>query len=509
MATEYELTLSDYLSIVRRRPAYPIGTFVVVFLAALVAVVFIPRTYQSTGTIMVVSQNVPESVVPTQVQVGVDERINNIKQRVLTRESLLTIANKYNLFRGSASYLSSTELVQRMRDRVDVELVSVDTVQGFRTGKATIAFNLSFQDKSPNIAYQVANDLVTLFLNWNTTLQTETATDTTIFLAQVADKQKQEVERLNGLISAYKHQHGNALPELAVMNMAALQNDEISLKNIEQKYNMLSGQVDDSSTAAPISNSTPTSLSALKAKLASLSTIYSDSHPDIKALKLKIASLENTINVQDGATQKGEQTSQQSKIDSTKEALESLARQRQVLQDRIAQTKAGMMQSPEVAQQLDVLTSQRDSAQKRYEEIMSKLQSAQMAEDLKKENKSDRFVVLEPPVLPDKPFKPNPVKIMVMGFFLAIVASGGMVMVMTTFDRQIRSADALEHVLGSRPLAVIPYLVLPEEEASRKRKIEIAAIASGFVIILIVLFIQFFYMPWSELLMKILAKLTA
>jgi succinoglycan biosynthesis transport protein ExoP len=504
MATEYELTLSDYLSIMRRHPAYLIGTFVAVILAALVAVVFIPRTYQSTGTIMVVSQNVPESVVPTQVQVGVDERINNIKQRVLTRESLLTIANKYNLFSGSASYLTSSELVQRMRDRVDVDLVSVDTVQGFRTGKATIAFNLSFQDKNPNIAFQVANDLVSLFLNWNTTLQTETATDTTIFLTQVADKQKHEVDRLNGLISAYKQQHGNALPELAGMNMAALQNDEISLKNVEQKYNMISGQGDDSSTAT----STSTSLSALKAKLANLSTIYSDSHPDIKALKLKIAALESSGSTPDAAT-KGEETGRQGKADSPKDTLESLARQRQVLQDRIAQIKAGMMQSPEVVQQLDVLTSQRDSAQKRYEEILSKLQSAQMAEDLKKENKSDRFVVLEPPVLPEKPFKPNPAKIMVMGFFLAIVASGGMVMALTAFDRQIRSADALEHVLGSRPLAVIPYLVLPEEEASRKRKIKIAVIASGFAIILIVLFIQFFYMPWTELLMKILAKLTA
>lgn len=507
MATEYELTLSDYLSIMRRHPAYVIGTFVAVILAALVAVIVIPRTFQSTGTIMVVSQNVPESVVPTQVQVGVDERINNIKQRVLTRESLLTIANKYDLFSGSASYLTSSELVQRMRDRVVVELVSVDTVQGFRTGKATIAFNLSFQDKNPNVAFQVANDLVSLFLNWNTTLQTETATDTTIFLTQVADKQKREVDRLNGLISAYKQQHGNALPELAGMNMAALQNDETSLKNVEQKYNMLSGQGDDSSTAT--SNSAPTSLLALKAKLASLSTIYSDSHPDIKALKLKIAALENSDNALDPAT-KGDEADRQAKPDSSKkDTLESLARQRQVLQDRIAQIKAGMMQSPEVAQQLEVLISQRDNAQKRYEEILSKLQSAQMAEDLKKENKSDRFVVLEPPVLPDKPFKPNPAKIMVMGFFLAIVASGGMVMALTAFDRQIRSADALEHVLGTRPLAVIPYLVLPEEEASRKRKIKIAAVASGFAIILIALFIQFFYMSWTELLMKILAKLTA
>lgn len=506
MSTEYELTLSDYLSIIRRHPAYLIGTFVAVLLVALVAVVFIPRTYQSTGTIMVVSQNVPDSVVPTQIQVSVDERINNIKQRVLTRESLLNIANKYNLFSGSASYLSSSDLVQRMRDRVDVELVSVDTVQGFRTGKVTIAFKLSFQDKNPNLAYQVTNDLVALFLNWNETLQSETATDTTIFLTQVAEKQKQEVERQNDLISAYKKQHSNALPELTIMNMTTLQNDEISLKNVEQKYNSLAGQNDDSSSPSSTSS---TSLPALKAKLASLSAVYSDSHPDIKALKLKIASLENPATTQDEATTKPEQSNPTSKMSSTKDTLESLARQRQTLQDRIAQIRAGMLQTPEVAQQLDVLTSQRDSAQKRYEEILSKLQSAQMAENLKKENKSDRFVVLEPPVKPDKPFKPKPVKIMVMGFFLAIASSGGMLMVLATLDRQIRGVAALEHVLGNRPIAVIPYLVLPEEEINRKRKIKIAVIAACFGVILIALLLQFFYMPLNELFMKIMAQLLA
>ncbi len=112
MAIEYELKLSDYLSVMRRHPAYLIGIFVAVLLVSLIAAVTTPRTYQSSGTIMIQGQNVPESVVPTQVQVNIDERINNIKQRVLTRESMLNIANKYNIFSGNDRFLSSTELVK-------------------------------------------------------------------------------------------------------------------------------------------------------------------------------------------------------------------------------------------------------------------------------------------------------------------------------------------------------------------------------------------------------------
>ncbi len=508
MATEYELRLSDYLSVMRRHPAYLIGTFVAVLLVSLVVAVTMPRTYQSTGTIMIQGQNVPDSVVPTQVQVSVDERINNIKQRVLTRESLLNIANKYKIFSGNDRYLSSTELIQRMRDKVSVDLISVDTVQGFSSGKATIAFNLSFQDKSPKIAFEVVNDLVALFLNWNVTLQTETATDTTIFLTEVADKQKQEVERLNGSISAYKQLHANALPEMATMHMATLQTDEMNLNMLEQKYEALEAQLKGKSDDS--SSSTPTSLPALKAKLASLSSIYNDSHPEIVALKSKIAALENENDAPNVTPEKNEQsTSQSAKASSATGKLEQLARQRQMLQERITQNKAAIFQAPEVAQGLAVITSERDSAQKRYEEILNKLQSAQMAEKLKSDNKSERFVLLEPPVMPDKPFKPKPVKIVGMGFFLAIASSGGVLMLLMALDRKIRSADALEHILGVRPLAVIPYLVLPEEEVNRKRTIKIAAIAAGLGVILIALLLQFFYMPLNELFIKLLAQLLA
>ena len=502
MATEYELTLSDYLSIMRRRAPYLIGTFVAVLFASLIAIIFIPRTYQSTGTIMVESQDVPESVVPTQVQQSVDERINGIEQRVLTRESLLRIANKYNVFSGSASYLTSEDLVQRMRDRVNVELVSIDTVQGLRKGKATVAFNLSFQDKSPQTAYQVANDLVALFLNWNTKLQTERATETSIFLSQAAAKQKQEVERINGLVSDYKQRHENALPELANLHMSMLLNDESKLSNVEQRYNTLQAQLSGASSDPSTSNSLP----ALRAQLARLSSIYNDEHPDIQALKLKIAALERAKNASNGAATKGEKTDKQPD-DSGNDTLESLARQQKLLQDRIEQNKAAIIQAPGVAQGLDTLTSERDSAQKRYEEILGKLQDAQMAENLKRENRADRFVLLEPPIIPERPFKPNPVKIIGVGFFLAIASSGGMLMAMLALDNQIRGAGALEHVLGNRPLAVIPYLVLKEEEDERKRKIKITIIIAILAIILIALGIQFLYMPLTDLFAKIMAML--
>src|SRR5665647_1111646 len=99
MATEYELTFHDYLSIMRRRAPYLIGiSFTVLVISVIVAFV-IPPTYLATGTIMVESQQVPDNIVPSATKMQIDERISIIKQRVMTRESLLRIANKYDLFK--------------------------------------------------------------------------------------------------------------------------------------------------------------------------------------------------------------------------------------------------------------------------------------------------------------------------------------------------------------------------------------------------------------------------
>jgi uncharacterized membrane protein len=102
-------------------------------------------------------------------------------------------------------------------------------------------------------------------------------------------------------------------------------------------------------------------------------------------------------------------------------------------------------------------------------------------------------------------------KIFLLGFFLAIVAPCGMVMAMATFDSQVRGVDALVHVLGNQPLAVIPYLFTREEEEKRKqRMIKLttnASIALGIAVIVIALAINFLYMPLNVLFAKILARL--
>ncbi|MBU1776910.1 MAG: hypothetical protein KJ899_09750, partial [Gammaproteobacteria bacterium] len=153
----------------------------------------------------------------------------------------------------------------------------------------------------------------------------------------------------------------------------------------------------------------------------------------------------------------------QARIDAVKARMESLQQQKAMLQDKISQNEHAMELTPRVAQGLEILIRDRDSAQRKFDELRNKKMNAQIAQSLESENMSERFSLLEPPVLPEKPFKPDRKKILALGFFLALASAVGVVMLLESMDKRIRGAEALAHVLGTRPLAVIPFLKTEQE----------------------------------------------
>jgi polysaccharide chain length determinant protein (PEP-CTERM system associated) len=475
MATEYELTLSDYLSIMRRRAPYLIVIFIVVFLIAIVVAFIIPPAYRATGTIMVETPQVIEGVAPRNAKNDLEVRIDVIKQRVMTRESLLQIINKYSLFKDNAGARTTTDLIDKMRSQV-----SVETISSSQQGQQANAFTISFEDKRPEVALQVANDLVTLFLDWNIKLRTEGAMETTEFFSQESAKLKAEVDRLEEKISAYKRQNSENLPEQLTLRtsiMARAENDlyaaERDIRSGNEELRSLEAEL---SVAKHGMSDDPTqTLPVLKAEYTKLSAVYTESHPDLRALKRKIDALEQGLSKSESKDASANITNLavfkiQAKVDAVNARLASLAQQKKMLQDRIGQNEHAMEQTPRVAQGLDILIRDRDSAQRKFDELRNKKMNAQIAQNLESENKSERFTLLEPPIMPEKPFKPNRIKIFALGFLLALGSSLGAVMLLESLDKRIRGADALTHVLGCQPLVVIPFLHTEEEMARGKRK---------------------------------------
>jgi len=526
MAAEYQLTLNDYLSILRRRGLLLVATFLGLLAVALVVVVAIPPVYQSTGTIMVESQTIPTDLIPSSAASMVDERIEIIRQRVMTRENLFKIIEKYQLFRDSTQSITVSDKIDEMRKQISVESIGAN-LKSRRRDQGTIAFKLTFEHRWPDISQKVANELVTLFLDENVKSRTERATETTEFLTQEADKLKAELEKVETQLAAYKQEHSKALPQHQELHMGMLSRTETELKDVEREYKTAQEELRfldlelsaakagiTPKTGAAYTSQSPQDIGSLKAEYQRLTALYTEAHPDVRAVKRKIEALEAAAPAPGatgaekpaGAPVSLEVARVQAKIAATNTRIESLAGQIKVLRGRMGSYEQQILQTPQVERGLITLMRDHESAQKKYEEIHAKQLNAKIAENLEGENKAERFSLLEPPVYPDKPSKPDRIKILLLGVVAALGSSGGLVFLLETLNQRIRGQEALAIAIRQRPMLAIPYITIEDEILGRKRLLKKAAIAFVAVIVISAILLHLLYMPLDILMMKIIAR---
>src|SRR5258708_33429003 len=97
--------VEDYIDILRRHKAWILGPTFAALVASVVVAFLWPDTYLSTGIIRVVPPQVPESLVPSNLNTDLQGRINQISQVILNRPQLTAIVNQYDLYKKERSRL--------------------------------------------------------------------------------------------------------------------------------------------------------------------------------------------------------------------------------------------------------------------------------------------------------------------------------------------------------------------------------------------------------------------
>ncbi|MES2636308.1 MAG: Wzz/FepE/Etk N-terminal domain-containing protein [Pseudomonadota bacterium] len=521
--TDYELTISDYLSIFKRRWMQMLIVFTLIVIAAIAAAIFLPPTYQSTGTILIESQQIPDDVVKATVTTYADERIAVIKQRVMTRDNLYRIIQKYNLYPKKIDSETTSTLIDDMRKSISVDLLNAD-VERARGSRATIAFKVGFEYQRPELAHKVANEIVTLFLDENVKSRTERATETTEFLTQEVENLKKELETVENKVATFKQENSDSLPEHMEMYMTLLQRTESDIKDVDRDYKSTQEElryldVELASAKANIKTNnngeviSPISeLEKAKAELERSLILYKETHPTIRALKRKIDILEKSAeapaDTKPVPLDIGSElvvAKVQAQIEAAKSRLSSLQQQRKSLEIKVEQLQKQLTQSPQIERDLFIMLRDYENAKSKYEEVKSKQINAKIAENLEQENKAERFSMLEPPIFPDKPIKPNRIKIIALGFFAGIAGALVLTFLLETLDGRVRGVESLTSLINMRPLVIIPYISTNSELKRRKNFNIYILVSILFTIVISLLLIHFIIMPLD----LVMAKLTA
>jgi len=532
MAADYQLELRDYLSIARRWAIPMILTFGFVLAASVVVSLLLPRVYEATAIMLAEGPRISGEVVQSTVSSTPDRRIQSLHFRVMTRDNLLKIAREHRVFRDKEGVpLKEHEVVDLMRKGLQLNLHADMSMQ---RADATISFSLGFQHGQPDKAYEVTNALVQLLLVSSAQDRLQQATRTTDFLGQEAQRLREQLAEYENRIATFKRQQGGALSENLAANFASIQTLEIDMRQAEREQRAALDEIRSlevelsglrsgviASTTAPPALAMPsaaeTELDRARTELAQLRGTYTEDHPDVRALVRRVATLQETVarepqtetpgRVAAAAQSRHEIARVEARIATARARADLLGSQHAQLRSTVGQLRGQLQRAPQAEQQLAELQRDYAAAQVKYDDLRSKLLSAEVAVNLEDDQQGERISLLEPALMPEYPIKPSRKKLVLLGFMLAMVVAGAVAFVLETLFGRVRGVNAVTALTGQRPLVTIPYIVTSAEvRASQVLRKQISWAVAGFLLLLVVT-VHYFFLPLPELLIQLFAHL--
>ena len=375
---------------------------------------------------------------PTITEVA-EQRVEVIKQRIMARDNLLAVMNKYKLFSREQASMSGTELLDLIRSRTEIVPVEPDAELLRRQQAApTIGFTLSFDYEVPDLARAVANEFLTEILSEDANTRSHSAAETTKFL-------EREVERLQG-------EHDSVVAQIVALERQL----PPPRQPAEQPSNPEEQESDEVRTQKK-------NLTVLEEELAQKSAVYSDEHPVIKTLKRNIEEQKRLIASEPQTTPAKDKAGTGPANDQTETAT----------------ANAG-------AKSINILVLERQEAnlEKSVQEANAKLNDARLGESMEKGQEGERLQVIEQPSLPQKPIRPQTLKWLTVAVALAAIFGTGSVILAETFDGNLRGSRDLAKIIDRHLIVTIPYISKPGEDL--RRRLNLIFLCSGLVGVLAV-----------------------
>ncbi len=561
-STDSAQSLHDYVAIFARRRTLILTAGGVLLLLSLAAAFLWPPTYKSMATILIEEQEIPTDLVRSTITSYADQRIETIKQQVMSRTTLWKVVEQFDLYPDQRKASPAEEVVKRFIKDIQVEVISADVVdkRTQHATKATIAFTVAYQSKSPDLAQKVANELTSLFLGENLKSRERQAQEATSFLQQEADNLAKHIGEIDDKIAGFKQRAQGALPELMQLNQQLMNQADRELmdvdqqiRTLEERKNYLEGELATIKPNSPMisasgerildsadrlralraeyagasGNLAPDhpdivkmkqEIEALeketghlpeveeaskqlvdaKASLATISERLGNEHPDVVTARRRIAALEQEVRKlravppRKNPIQRPENPAYinlQAQLNSATSSLDALRKTKADVKQRLQAYATRLEKTPELEPEYLVLIRDRDTSGQKYQDIRSRLLEAKVSEGLEVQRKGERFSLIDPPSLPEKPDKPNRLAIVLLGFILAVGGGLGSGAAAESLDHSIRSPEQLAQLTHMFPLAVVPFM--PNEQdlskAIKRRRLVRGAGVGALAMILLLL----------------------
>ena len=499
MNTEhFQQTVANFLEywhvITRYWTQVVVGAFTCLLVLTLV-IAKLPNEYEATTTILVDPQQVPEKYVSAAVNSDPGERLNTLTQQILSRPRLQEIMDKFHLYSEPNGKASKEELIQQMRDHIRIQVR-----QG--NGPQLSTFTITFQGSNPPVVASVANELAGSFIRWNITSREQQVEGTQSFISAELQAAKANLEEQEDKLKVFKMSHLGETPDQTASNLSAiaslrsaLQASLDSSNRLEQEKVLLTRMP----TAAAAPGAPELTLSKrdrlevekrqVEDELRNLADKYSDRYPDVVRLKHRLQEVNSELSSlpPDSA---GTSDTPATEVSATKVRLELIDKElkrikgeQAQMQTQIASYQAKVDAAPLREQQLVETTRNYDVSKQHYQTLLDKSFNIEMAASLEQKQKGERFTVLDPAEVPQKPVKPRRKLLLLVAALFSMALPCVLLIGKEMASGKIMTEVELKALVpaGSRIVGLIPHLETPDNQR-RNRVMGLVAVLAALLL---------------------------
>lgn len=489
MIENRELTLDDYLAMLRRRLKVILIPTLLAPLVGFGASFFFSPRYTSQTTILVDPQKVSDNYVAPVVTQDLGQRVATLEARATSADRLRPLIEKLNqqgMLKGNVD--DDIEAIRAGMQVVPVPPISVTSPNGGGGGKKKSdlpGFLLTFTASSPREAQAVNSGLANIIIDENFKDLEAAAQTNTDFLARQLEDAKRDLDSQAAKVAEFQKKYMGQLPGDADNNMKILMGLNSQLDANTQTLNraqqdkaytesMLAQQLAawKSSQNATNPATLQQQLALLQSQLLGLQARYTDDYPDVVKTKRDIAELQKKLDELNKAaanpspaTDDKENLSEppeirqlRMQIHQYEQVTGQATRDQQRLQESIKQYQGRVALSPAVQQEYDELTRDSTTAKSFYDNLLAKKSESEMQTAMAREQQGEQMHVLNPADLPESPSFPNRLLFAGGGLGAGLGIGLGLALWLEMRDKSVRSEADVLAIMDVPVLSQVPWV---------------------------------------------------
>lgn len=487
----------------------PIGWY---FVAAM------PNIYKSEARVYVDTQSLLRPLLKgLTVETNPNTQIRLMVKTLLSRPNLERISRMTDLDVQASNSEEYEKIIKNLKDNIKISGVGRENI-----------YTLSIEDKDPEMAKNIVRSALTVFIE-NTLGETRSDSDSAQkFLNTQIKDYENRLSNSEARLTSFKQKYSGILPEQSGGYYTKLNSNKDKLKSIEldilenktrldsAKNQLAQSVIADTGSDNKIKSESSIQttydgrINELEVQLDTLKLRYTDKHPDVIEISRSLEHLNKlrSTEIDKYLAQNSESTGSlkrlsanpvvqevQIQVNQLENLIASLNVRADDYRQRIVELENRVHTLPEIEAELVALNRGYSITKEKYEELLSRKETAQLAQQADETTDKIQFRVIDPPRKATKPSGPKRFILFGVVTFLGFGVGIGLSLLMSQLNPVATSTAQLSKITGVPIFGVISANENLSLHKWHQKKTLVFIGSNVLLLFLLVLFISYFLFP--------------